>query len=1132
MPSPSPFPDLLHDLRAAGIEARDDLPTRILYSTDASIYQIEPLGVVFPRQADELQAIAAACARYDVALLARGAGSSLGGQAIGPALIVDCARHLNRLIEIDPEQQTALAEPGIVLNTLNRAAARHGLTFGPDPASAERATLGGSLANNAAGAHSIIYGMCADHLLAAEVALSDGSLAVWEEVEIPPSSPAPPPIGERGEFALPPRSAGEMGELAFSPYPAGERRGFALPPRPAGERGAGGARGCNEAIFAAALRIRAEYGEAIRAGWPRVWRRASGYNLNYLLPWSPGQPPFWGAGNYPPVGAGRINLAHLLAGSEGTLAVMRRLTVRLSRLPEHTLLAIYPFASLAEAADAAPLALQAGPSAVELIPGVLIRLARSVPAYAAQLSLFNDLSAPGAEPPAILAVEFSADAPASLKARAQTLQGVLGSEMLLAETKAAQAQVWTVRKVGLGLIMSRPGDWRPYSFIEDLAVPVERLGEFVRGVERILDEHGVQGENYGHASAGCLHIRPIINLKTATGVQQLRSLAEAAVDLTLSLGGAVSGEHGDGLARSEWYERMFGGQIVAAMQELKRAADPHNLLNPGKMVGPEAGGPPRMDENLRFGSGYRSRGWATSLDFGGGALRVADRVGRLEGGAGGSAAGQGSAAGRPGLEAAIEQCNGAGVCRKVEGTMCPSFQATQEELYSTRGRANLLRALISGRFPSAGEGERAVYEALDLCLACKGCKAECPSSVDVAKLKYAFWEHYYETHRRKLRDYLFGYIGPIARLTHRFAALVNPFLRAGWFRREFERLLGVSAQRQFPEFAIDGLDGLMRVANTPLSKPTIAKEISSQSNQKTPDPGQEALARREAFPPANSECGFGCSNPYNPFYTLNRRNSTFGPDRVLYLPDAFTTYMNPQVGQAGVSLLRAAGCRVVCLPVMGAGRTLISKGFLPAAKKQAERLLRAIDLADGGGALPVVGVEPSEIHALLDEYLDFFPGDEAVQALARRAWTVEEFLLRPDASGAARLERLRQRGISGAGQRVLLHGHCYQKARPLAEDGLPVGVPASLRFLEALGYSVSVVDDGCCGMAGAFGYESEHYDLSMQVGELALFPAVRAAGREAIIAAAGVSCREQIRDGAGRVALHPVEVALGARTVL
>lgn len=1030
MTNNSPHSEIIHSLQSAGIDARGDRATRLLYSTDASIYQLEPLGVVFPRHIDELQGITEACTRYGVPLTARGAGSGLAGQAIGTGLVVDCSRYLNHLVDIDPDRRTATAEPGIILNALNRVARRYGLQYGPDPASAERATLGGSIANNAAGAHSIRYGMCIDHMIRADVVLADGSLSVLETVSLKEAS------NRAGYASI---------DLAHHDLPAISRPGSQ--------------RSAEARLYAVSLDIRERYRCAIQTGWPRTWRRASGYALNYLLPWTPSSPPLWLEGDYtsakggyyPPIAPGFVNLAHLLAGSEGTLALIRRATVALVPIPKHTLLAVYTFREMAEACDATSLALEYAPAAVELIPGSLIQLARAVPAYAAELSLLNALGPKGAEPPAVLVVEFSGDDEKALLPRAHQLLSAFRDHhdtpesairMVIASSAAEQAQVWTVRKVGLGLIMGRASDWRPYSFIEDLTVPVERLGEFVRGIERILSEHGVEGETYGHASAGCLHIRPILNLKTARGVEQMRSLSLAAVALTLSLGGAVSGEHGDGLARSEWAQAMYGDGLMAAFQALKQAADPQNLLNPGKKIALDPNHPvPKMDENLRFGAGYHAAPWQANLNF------------------------------EAGLAIAIEQCNGAGVCRKAEGVMCPSFQVTQEEEHSTRGRANLLRALISGQFTTVEEGELAVKDALDLCLACKGCKAECPSAVDVARLKYEFLDHYYRHHRRRLRDFLFGYIGQISRLSQPFAPVVNAVLRSRVFGQAAERWLGISARRRLPAFARQSLRQMvdtnkMRVANT--------------YNHNIP--------------------------------------------KLLLLSDPFTEYINPIVGQAALQILNRTEVEICMLPVIGAGRTLISKGFLDPARKQALALLQAVDHVDPEGEASLVCVEPSELHALLDEFTDLLPGDSRVAALVQRAWSVEEYLLRPGDDGNPRWQQLVESTQSSLRPAILLHGHCYQKARPPTDDGLPVGVQATTTLLQVLGFPVTLIDSGCCGMAGAFGYEVDHLDISLQVGEQKLFPAVRSADPQTLIVAAGVSCREQIMDVTKRHALHPVEV--------
>lgn len=1007
--------DFLHDLQIhTTCDIRTDPSTRWVYSTDASIYQIDPLGVAFPRSLDDLTALVTLAAQYHIPILARGAGSSLAGQAIGAALILDCSRYLTKIHEINIIRENdevkggqITAEPGIVLNALNRVAAQHGLQFGPDPASAERATLGGCIANNATGAHSILYGMSADHLLSAEVILADGTVTSFAEDDYKTQIQA-----------------------AKSDLEA--------------------------RIYETADHIRKNYADAIRTHWPKVWRRASGYNLNYLLPWSPAIPPGWRYSYNPqaiynrlspPFTGSTINLAPLIAGSEGTLAVIRRATLQLVPLPRHTILGVLAYASLAEACDAVPgLLEQHQPSAVELISQILIKLARSLPAYASQLSWVKKVGSTSGEPPALLVIEFSGDDVTRLRQQVNAL----GPNVWIADTPTLQKQVWTVRKVGLGILQSRPGDKKPATFIEDLAVPVERLGEFVREMERIMVDHHTVGDFYAHASAGCLHFRPMLNIKSSQGKAEMRAIANEAISLVLHLSGAISGEHGDGISRSEWLERAYGSEITTAFRMLKAAADPNGILNPGKIVNPQ-----KMDENLRL-QPSQTLVWNPVMDF------------TRNGGAAGSA----------GLMGAVEMCNGAGVCRKVENVMCPSFQITQDETYSTRGRANLLRSTMvpSDRAGFSGSvagkankqqskrssNELKVWESLDLCLACKGCKSECPSGVDMAKLKYEYMHHYYATHRRRLRDYLFGYIGVIAPMGALFAPFVNWIMRRPLLRRGMERFFGLSCQRPFPRFA-------------------------SRSDLSAPPPPS-------------------LTNP------LSEDRNT-----VLFLRDTFNHYFYPEVEAAALRLLAAARVKIQILPVYGAGRTLISKGFLPAAKRHAALVVEAIHQADPEGKNPIIGLEPSEIYTLRDEFLDFFPNDIHVANIAERAWMIDEYLIRYNPN-------LQYQTLA---TKVLLHGHCYQKSRPPAADGLPAGMGATAELLKAAGYIVEVVDDGCCGMAGAFGYEAEHFGTSIGVGELALFPALRAvkqAEQVVIVSAPGVSCRAQIEDGTGYAALHPIEL--------
>ncbi len=944
---------------------RDDRAARILYSTDASIYQIEPLGVVIPRDQDDLQMTVELAARYNVPILPRGSGTSLAGQAVGAALIVDCSRWLDRIIEVNPEEKTAIVEPGVILSALNKALAKYDLQFGPDPASAERATLGGVIANNATGAHSILYGMTADHLLSADVIMADGSAATWGVVD---------------------HSQIRGGQSLFS------------------------------AVLASVSEIRAKYADAVRQHYPQSWRNSAGYRINYLLPYSPSKPPRW-EGEYPKRESSTLNLAPLLAGSEGTLAVIRRAKVNLVPKPKHTVLAVLTYRSIDEACDDVPRLLEHEPSAIELIPYSIVRLAQSVPAYAAQAAIL-----PG-DAPALLIVEFSGGQFSALSDAARAL-----NPARVAESVEDQTRIWNVRKVGLGILASRTSDAKTTAFIEDCAIPVTRLGEFVRGVELIMRAHQTEAEFYAHASAGCLHIRPILDLKK--NAPALRSIAESVLKLTLSLGGSMSSEHGDGLARSEWLRQIYGDEVLAAFRTLKRAADPKGILNPGKILDA-----PPMDVNLRFNPNYRTTTWKSVLHF----------------------------PHQSGLAGAIEQCNGQGVCRKSDGAMCPSFQATREEMHSTRGRANLLRALISTPIPArfSLKLDESAAEALDLCLACKACKAECPSGVDMAKLKYSFESEYYKTHRRPLRDYLFGYFHVVSAWLAPIAPLANYVMQAKWTREAISEIAGITKARPFPKYA-------HRLA-----------KVSLPSND----------ASR----------------------------------KVLFLADAFTHYVEPRVEQAAFDVLARAGYEVQVLPILGAGASLLSKGFAEAARRHAERVLKSIHRLDPDSSAVVIGLEPPEIYCFKHDYSDFFPERRAeLEKLSRRAWLMDEFLMRSREFDKLRVATLGQdfRPINKK-RKILFQPHCHQRAEAPADDGLPNGADATVSLLQSFGWEVELVSGGCCGMAGTFGYEAEHYELSQKIGRLNLFPAAWNQP-DALIVSTGSACRMQVEQGTAIPAIHPI----------
>ena len=949
--------------RLAG-EVRFDKTARMLYSTDASNYQIEPVGVVIPKTLDDVQAAIELAASHGVPILPRGGGSSLAGQAVGAALVIDFSKYLHRVVAFDPEARRVTVEPGINLDQLNKHLKPSGLMFGPDPSSSNRATIGGVVGNNSAGAHSILYGMTADHVISARVALAEGGV-----VELGPGTDA------------------ELAALANVEDARGR-------------------------LLRSLLNYREKYRDLIERDFPRHWRRATGYSLNEFL-----KPD------------GEFNPARLLVASEGTLGTLLQVTLNVVPTPRMTGLVLLQFDELVAAMAATPIILEAEPSAIELMDRMLINLTRSQPGYAPQIAFIHG------DPAGVLAVEFYGESEAELEAKCDRLEahlqrhGVrLSAPPLRVLDARRQADVWSVRKAGLGLLMSIRGDAKPIPVIEDVAVPVEHLAENVGAIERLVQEHGTTAAFYAHASAGCLHIRPLINLKDIKGVETMTSLARAAAELAHKFGGVMSGEHGDGLQRSELNELIFGPELYQAMREFKAIFDPRGLMNPGKKVDA-----PPMTEHLRYGPTYHPYEPKTHLDFSkeGGFLR------------------------------AIEMCNGAAVCRKLKaGTMCPSYMATRDEQDTTRARANALRNALAERvFDRSDFTSRTTYEVMDLCLSCKACKTECPSSVDMAKLKTEFLAHYYEAHGTPLRARVFGHIHTISKLTSPVAPLANLALRTP-ISAPVMRALGVHPERKLSPFA---------------RRTFVAR-----------------WRKHVKHLPAN--------------------RSTRG--KVVYFHDTFTTYNYPRIGLAAVKLLEAAGFEVIVEERRACcGRPMLSKGLVSDARRVARKnVLLLAPYARAG--YPIVGTEPSCILTLRDEYRDLLPGDPEAEVVAEQAFMIDEFL--------ARLAEEGDLGITwkdGPAPEVLYHGHCHQKAL--------IGVGPSLSILKHAGCKTTESGAGCCGMAGSFGYEVEHYEISRKIGEERLFPAVEATSPETIIAVAGVSCRQQIEHFTGRRTRHIAEVLAG-----
>ena len=937
-----------------------DAFSRGRYSTDASIYQIEPVGVVIPRNEEAARIALQIAAEEGVPILPRGAGTSQCGQTVGAALVIDCSKFLNQIVEFSAQRREAVVQPGVVLDQLNAFLRPHKLWFPVDVSTSAQATIGGMTGNNSCGARSIRYGNMVHNVAGVDAWLSGGE-----------------------EFFFGPSDAVAQGPAAY--------------------------RALVERVHAVVRREAAE----IEARWPKVLRRVQGYNLDMIQPGSEAQP-------------NPHNLAHLLVGSEGTLAFSRRVVLKLAPIPPHKVLGVVHFPTFHESMDMTRHIVGLDPDAVELVDRTMIELARDNAAFRPIVEKFLK-----GEPAAILLVEFAGeerDAPLAKLRRLVDLMGDLGLPGSVVEVTDAtlQKEIWEVRKAGLNIMMSMKGDGKPVSFIEDCAVPLEHLAEYTDRLTRVFEKHGTRGTWYAHASVGTLHVRPILDMRR-DGAEKMRAIAEEACAMVKQYKGAFSGEHGDGLVRSEWIEPILGRKLTAALGEIKALLDPKGLMNPGKIVNPS-----RMDDRslFRFKPGYRAPSLETALDW--------------------------SAWG--GFAPAVEMCNNNGHCRKFDaGTMCPSFRATGDEQHLTRGRANTLRLALSGQLGPDALVSDAMRDTMELCVGCKGCRRECPTGVDMARMKIEFQNQYRKRHGLTLRQKLIAFLPRYAPVATKLAPLLN--LRdaipgAAWVT---EKLFGLSARRSLPRWS---------------SQPFAAASA----------------------PPASGMSG----------------------RKVVLLVDTFSRWFEPDNARAAQKVLAAAGYEVeIAVPAdngrpLCCGRTFLAAGLVDEAKVEARRMLQALKPYVERG-IDVVGLEPSCLLTLRDEYLAMGLGNEAVQ-LAGRALLFEEFIAARADAGELRLELAPLSSHS-----ALLHGHCHQKAFD--------AMPAVRKVLGLVpGLKVETVESGCCGMAGSFGYEAEHFDVSMKMAELALLPAVRKTGQDTVLVADGTSCRHQIHDGSGRAALHVARV--------
>jgi FAD/FMN-containing dehydrogenase/Fe-S oxidoreductase len=943
-----------------------DAASRGRYATDASIYQIEPIGVVVPRtEQDALTAVQIAVDE-GVPVLARGGGTSQCGQTVGAAVVIDHSKHLNQIVAFDKATRTVSVQPGVVLDHLNAYLKPHGLWYPVDVSTSAQATLGGMAGNNSCGSRSIEYGNMMHNVQAIDAMLADGSQFQF--------GPVPDDL-----FRL--DAPHEYLELV-------------------------------KKIRAIAVRET----EEIEHRYPKVLRRVGGYNLDVMLPL-----PF--------------NTAHLLVGSEGTLAHSKRLHLKLAPLPAHKTLGVCHFPAFYQSMEAPRHIVKLKPAAVELVDRTMIELARGNTAFKATVERFIR-----GEPEAILLVEFAGadhDEQARKLKQLVELMGDLGYPGSVVEITdiTLQRDVWEVRKAGLNIMMSMKGDGKPVSFIEDCAVPLEHLAEYTDRLTRVFDKHGTKGTWYAHASVGCLHVRPVLNMRE-DGAQKMRAIAEEAAELVKHYKGAYSGEHGDGLVRSEWIAPFMGPKLTKAFEEIKDLFDPKGLLNPGKIVRPSK----QDDRNLfRYPPGYRTARIKTVLDW----------------------------SDWGGFDKAVEMCNNNGHCRKFDaGTMCPSYRVTREEQHLTRGRANTLRLALSGQLGPDALTSDELYRTLDLCVSCKGCKRECPTGVDMAKMKIEFLYHYRQRHGLRLKDRLIAYLPHYAPWGARLSWFMNLRDRVPGLASLSDKLFGLSAKRTLPQW------------------------------HRTPFLAEKAGRVQQSAGQA-------------------REGGEFRREVVLFI-DTFNNYFEPENARAALNVLQAAGY-AVHLPraadgarPLCCGRTFLASGLVDEAKAEARRMLAALmPFVERG--VPVVGLEPSCLFGLRDEFISLLPGGETA-GLALNAKLLEEFIADEIDAGQFKLELkpLPQK-------KALVHGHCHQKAFAV----MPA-VQKALSLIPEL--KVEVIESSCCGMAGSFGFDAEHYEVSMKMGELSLLPKVRSADAGTLLIADGTSCRHQIRDGAGREALHVAQV--------
>ena len=963
--------------RAIEGDVYEDLFTRGRYATDASIYQMMPASVVIPRTINDIQATVEIARELSVPLTPRGGGTSQCGQTVNSGIIIDNSRHINQLIHLDVPNRRVVVQPGMVLDELNRLLKPHGLWFPVDVSTASRATIGGMAANNSCGQRSIHYGTMRHNVLSIDAILPSGTTMRFDEVRDSLDG-----------------LSGEKLKLA--------RNLLAL-----------GAREANN----------------IADRFPNVLRRVGGYNVDALVPNTPTQIPNSNLNRTP-----THNLAHLLVGSEGTLAYSTEIELKLSPLPTQRVLGVCHFPTFYQAMDAAQHLVKLGPHAVELVDNTMIALARNIDMYRPAVAEFVR-----GDPAAILIVEFAFESEQENLSHLKQLHECMedlgfdwqGKErqwggVVDAVDQGLQSRIGEVRKAGLNIMMSMKSEGKPVSFVEDCAVELSDLAEYTSELTAVFEKHGTPGTWYAHASVGCLHVRPVLNMKLEKDANTMRSIAEEAFELVLKYKGSHSGEHGDGISRSEFHTKLFGRQMVDCFESVKALFDPDNLFNPGKIVRA-----PRMNDRslFRYPPDYKMIEIKQELDW-------SEWTGA-----------------NGGLQGAIEMCNNNGACRKIAGgVMCPSYRVTRNEKDVTRGRANTLRLAMSGQLGDNAMSSDAMRDTMKLCVSCKACKRECPTGVDMAKMKIEVQAARARQHGFSLQDRLVAHLPRYAPWAYRCRWLMNLRNTQPWLAKLTESITGFAAHRALPHWS---------------SKP-FRKDAIETTTEK----------------------------------------------QVVLLADTFNSWFEPEKLRAAKTVLKAAGFHIHIAQSPGqrnlcCGRTYLATGMIDHARKEAQQMVDAL-LPWAQQNIPIVGLEPSCLLTLRDEYKVLIPGD-ATNTVASKALLIEELLVQEHKNKNLHWN------LRTPVAKVLVHGHCHQKALNAFS-----AVQETLALIPEL--EVEIIESSCCGMAGAFGYARETANISIKMAELDLLPAVRKADEQTLIVADGTSCRHQIDLGSEREALHVVEI--------